>query len=31
VINMHRNLERYLDLPEAERMSDGTADRAVPN
>ena len=30
VINMHRNLERYLDLPEAERMSDGTADRTVP-
>jgi choline monooxygenase len=30
VINMHRNLERYLDLPEAERMSDGAVDRAVP-
>ena len=23
VINMHRNLERYLDLPEAERMTGG--------
>ena len=23
VINMHRNLERYLDLPEAERISGG--------
>ncbi len=23
VINMHRNLERYLDLPESERMSGG--------
>ncbi len=31
VINMHRNLERYLDLPDAERMSDGTGDRTLPN
>lgn len=23
VINMHRNLERYLDLPESERISGG--------
>jgi len=23
VINMHRNLERYLDLPEAERITGG--------
>ncbi|GAB4920263.1 hypothetical protein JHV666_48620 [Mycobacterium avium subsp. hominissuis] len=23
VINMHRNLERYLDLPAAQRMSGG--------
>ena len=23
VINMHRNLERYLDLPETERMTGG--------
>jgi hypothetical protein len=23
VINTHRNLERYLDLPESERMSGG--------
>jgi choline monooxygenase len=23
VINLHRNLERYLDLPEAERMTGG--------
>jgi hypothetical protein len=30
VINMHRNLERYLDLPETERMSDGAAGRIVP-
>jgi hypothetical protein len=30
VINMHRNLERYLDLPEAERMGDGAAGRMVP-
>jgi choline monooxygenase len=30
VINMHRNLERYLDLSEAERMSDGAAGRMVP-
>jgi hypothetical protein len=33
VINMHRNLERYLDLsedlPEAERISDNTADQNV--
>lgn len=26
VINMHRNLERYLDLPAPERMHGGTAD-----
>ena len=25
VINMHRNLERYLDLPESERISGGAA------
>jgi choline monooxygenase len=25
VINTHRNLERYLDLPEAERMTGGGA------
>lgn len=25
VINMHRNLERYLDLPESERMTGGDA------
>ncbi|CAM4317912.1 hypothetical protein MYBA111488_13215 [Mycobacterium basiliense] len=25
VINMHRNLERYLDLPESARMSGGDA------
>ncbi len=24
VINMHRNLERYLDLPEPERISGGS-------
>jgi choline monooxygenase len=30
VTNMHRNLERYLDLPEAERMSDGAAGRMAP-
>jgi choline monooxygenase len=30
VINMQRNLERYLNLPDAERMSDGAADRMVP-
>ena len=30
VINMRRNLEHYLDLPEPERMSDGTADRTRP-
>ena len=33
VINTHRNLERYLnlseDLPEAERISDNTADQNV--
>jgi choline monooxygenase len=33
VINMHRNLERYLnlseDLPEAERINDNTADQNV--
>jgi choline monooxygenase len=23
VINMHRNLERYLDLPQSERMRGG--------
>ncbi|HEY2504807.1 MAG TPA: hypothetical protein VGI68_26240 [Mycobacterium sp.] len=23
VINMHRNVERYLDLPESERISGG--------
>jgi len=27
VINMHRNLERYLDLPESERIS-GAASQA---
>lgn len=26
VINMHRNLERYLDLPEADRMTGGETD-----
>jgi len=25
VINMHRNLERYLDLPEAERIGGTTS------
>jgi choline monooxygenase len=30
VINMDRNLERCLDLPEAERASDGAAGRMVP-
>jgi choline monooxygenase len=30
VINMHRNLERYLDLSEAERMRDGAAGRMMP-
>ncbi len=30
VINMHRNLERYLELPEPERMRGGTADRTPP-
>jgi len=30
VIKMHRNLEHYLDLPQSERMSDGTADRTLP-
>jgi choline monooxygenase len=28
VINMHRNLERYLDLPEAERITGGETDGA---
>ena len=27
VINMHRNLERYLDLPESERMTGGDTGR----
>ena len=27
VINMHRNLERYLDLPESERITGGTIGR----
>jgi choline monooxygenase len=28
VINMHRNLERYLELPESDRMTGGeTSDR----
>ena len=26
---MHRNLERYLDLPEADRMSGGETDGAT--
>jgi hypothetical protein len=26
VINLHRNLERYLDLPESERMTGGEID-----
>ena len=26
VINLHRNLERYLDLPESERMTGGETD-----
>jgi len=30
VINMHRNLERYLDLPESECMRCGTADETPP-
>ncbi|WP_407687971.1 aromatic ring-hydroxylating oxygenase subunit alpha [Mycobacterium sp. HUMS_1102779] len=30
VINMHRNLERYLDLPGPERMRGGTADETPP-
>jgi choline monooxygenase len=30
VINMHRNLERYLDLPEPERMSGGAPDQTLP-
>jgi hypothetical protein len=25
VINMHRNLERYLDLPASQQMSGGSA------
>ena len=29
VINMHRNLERYLDLPESEQMTGGAASRSV--
>ena len=28
VINMHRNLERYLDLPESERISGGDVSSA---
>ena len=27
MINMHRNLERYLDLPESERMTGGAIGR----
>jgi hypothetical protein len=27
VINMHRNLERYLDLPESERITGGAIGR----
>jgi hypothetical protein len=27
VINMHRNLERYLDLPESERISGPSTSR----
>jgi hypothetical protein len=30
VINMHRNLERYLDLPEPERMRGGNGRGVVP-
>jgi hypothetical protein len=30
VVNMHRNLERYLDLPEAARMRGGNGRGAVP-
>jgi len=30
VINMHRNLERYLGLPESERMSGSAADQTLP-
>lgn len=30
VINMHRNLERYFDLPESECMRCGTADETPP-
>lgn len=29
VINMHRNLERYLDLPQSEQMTGGTTSRSV--
>jgi choline monooxygenase len=29
VINMHRNLERYLDLPESERMTGGDTGRSA--
>lgn len=29
VINMHRNLERYLDLPESERMTGGDTGRQL--
>jgi hypothetical protein len=30
VINMHRNLERYLDLPEADRITGGETVVAAP-
>ncbi|OBG97306.1 (2Fe-2S)-binding protein [Mycobacterium sp. E3251] len=30
VINMHRNLERYLDLPASERMTGGPTDQPPP-
>jgi hypothetical protein len=29
VINMHRNLERYLDVPEPDRMTGGETDGAT--
>jgi hypothetical protein len=29
VINMHRNLERYLDLPPHEQMTGGATSRSV--
>jgi hypothetical protein len=29
VINMHRNLERYLDLPESQRMTGGTMKQSL--